>query len=334
MKAYFSDHFELALPDGHRFPMGKYRLLHDYLRAHMPQIQLQESLAASDGQLALVHHPDYVLAVAQGGLSAVAQREIGFPWSSALAERARRSVGATVAAAMSAVSEGVSASLAGGTHHAYADHGSGFCVFNDVAVAARLMQAQWPVLASAAARHSGPGHRVEGLRVAIVDLDVHQGNGTASIFSRDDSVFTLSLHGARNFPFRKEQGDLDVELPDGCDDQGYLSALDDALGQLDARFSPGLVLFLAGADPLASDRLGRLKLTADGLAERDRRVFDWCWARRIPVAFVMAGGYAIPIQDTVAVHVNTFRVATAYRSRWQAQLPGSPVRSVTGTMKP
>jgi acetoin utilization deacetylase AcuC-like enzyme len=232
-------------------------------------------------------------------------REIGFPWSPAMAERARRSVGATIAACRAAFREGVAANIAGGTHHSYADKGGGFCVFNDAAVAARLMQAEW-----ARSKHGA-------LRVAIIDLDVHQGNGTASIFRGDPTVFTLSMHGAKNFPFRKETSDLDVDLADGCGDDEYLHALDIAMDELERRFEPGLVIYLAGADPHEGDRLGRLKLTWDGLEARDRRVFDWAWQRRIPLAFAMAGGYGTRIEDTVQVQVNTFRVAAEYRGRWQ-----------------
>ena len=200
----------------------------------------------------------------------------------------------------------VAGNLAGGTHHAYADKGSGFCVFNDAAVAARLMQAEW-----ARAR------RRPQLRVAIVDLDVHQGNGTAHIFQGDASVFTLSLHGERNFPFRKEASDLDVPLPDGCGDADYLQALDQALQVLAQRFRPDLVLYLAGADPHEGDRLGRLALSYDGLQARDHRVFDWAWQRRVPLAFSMAGGYGRDIHSTVQAQLNTWRVALQYHARWQ-----------------
>jgi acetoin utilization deacetylase AcuC-like enzyme len=223
-----------------------------------------------------------------------------------MAERARRSVGATIAAARTALmhGHGVAANLAGGTHHAQTDKGSGYCVFNDVAVAARLMQAEW--------------HRRERclLRVAVIDLDVHQGNGTAAIFRDDDTVFTLSLHGARNFPLRKEPSDLDVELPDGCTDGPYLDALDGALAALWRRHGerlPGLVFYLAGADPHEGDRLGRLKISAAGLAERDRRVFAACRERGVPVAVSMAGGYGRNIDDTVAVHLRTLQEACASR---------------------
>ena len=308
MRAYHSDLFVLPLPTGHSFPMGKYSALRARVAAELTAVQLHEAPAASDGELALAHTPRYIGAVTEGLLSAVEQREIGFPWSQRMIERARRSVGATIAAARSALSEGVSASLAGGTHHASADKGSGYCVFNDVAVAARLMQAEW--------------HRRQRrlLRVAVVDLDVHQGDGSAAIFRDDPTVFTLSLHGAGNFPFRKGNSDLDVELPDGCRDDAYLAALDRALDSLWARHvdgPPGLVFYLAGADPHENDRLGRLKLSAAGLAERDRRVLAETRARDIPVALSMAGGYGRVIDETVAVHFDTLREAARCWTSWQ-----------------
>jgi len=295
--------------------MAKYRLLRDRVVNELPGVQMVQAPAATDGELALVHTPDYIAGVTQGTLTASAQREIGFPWSPAMAERARRSVGATVAGARVALgldgsgrAGGLAANMAGGTHHAYADKGSGFCVFNDVAVAARLMQAEWT-------RHRQP--RRTPLKVAIIDLDVHQGNGTASVFERDPSVFTLSMHGEKNFPFRKEASDLDLALPDGCTDAPYLQALELALDELDLRFAPGLVLYLAGADPHEGDRLGRLALSFDGLEARDRRVFDWAFQRQIPLVFVMAGGYGSNIDETVQVQMNTYRVALAYWKRWQ-----------------
>jgi acetoin utilization deacetylase AcuC-like enzyme len=309
MQAFYADHFVLPLPAGHRFPMAKYARLRERLRAELPAVQLQEALPATDGELALAHTPEYIVAVQHGTLSPAAQREIGFPWSPAMAERARRSVGATVQACRCALGgDGLAANLAGGTHHAYADKGSGFCVFNDAAVAARLMQAEH------ARQHRGRAV----LPVAIVDLDVHQGNGTARIFAQDPSVFTLSLHGARNFPFRKEPSDLDVELHDGCDDAPYLEALEAALDELARRFQPELVIYLAGADPHQGDRLGRLQLSDDGLEARDRRVMDWAWQRRIPLAFAMAGGYGHDLETTVQVQVNTYRVALDYHRRWQS----------------
>ena len=258
---------------------------------------MRAAAPATEGELALAHTPDYVDAVLHGTLSAAAQREIGFPWSTSMAARSLHSVGASIEAARAALAEGVAVNMAGGTHHAYADKGSGYCVFNDVAVAARLMQAEW---------HRN--HR-QSLRVLVIDLDVHQGNGTAAIFKEDDSVFTFSMHGAKNFPFRKEPSDLDVELPDGCDDDQYLAALDAGLAQVWQSTNPGLVFYLAGADPHEGDRLGRLKLTTEGMLARDRRVLSDLRARRIPVALSMAGGYGRDLATTVAVQVNTLTEA-------------------------
>ena len=305
VKIFYAPPNAQPLPPGHRFPMGKYELLRARLASDLPDIGLHLSQPASDGELALVHDPHYVTAVEEGTLSPQAQREIGFPWNEGMVVRARRSCGATIQAARTAFSEGVSGNLAGGTHHAYRDKGGGFCVFNDAAVTSRLMQAEWM------RQHARP------LQVAIIDLDVHQGNGTASIFAQDPSVFTLSLHGEKNFPFRKEDSDLDVALPDGCRDDAYLEALEQALITLEQRFEPGLVIYLAGADPFEGDRLGRLKLTYDGLEARDRRVFDWAFQRRLPLAFAMAGGYGTRIEETVQVQVNTFRVAREYWRHWQ-----------------
>lgn len=310
VRVFYATQFVLPLPPGHRFPMAKYQLLRDRLAAELPAVEFMPALPAGDAELALVHSAAYIAAICDGSIEPRLMREIGFPWSQAMAERARRSVGATIAACRQAWTAGISANIAGGTHHSHTDKGAGFCVFNDAAVASRLMQVEH---ARAHAR---------ALQVAIVDLDVHQGNGTASIFRHDPSVFTLSLHGQKNFPFRKEAGDLDVDLPDGCGDDEYLHALEVALDELDRRFEPGLVIYLAGADPHEGDRLGRLKLTWDGLEARDRRVFDWAWRRRIPLAFAMAGGYGVRIEDTVQAQVNTFRVATQYFSHWQNRRHG------------
>jgi acetoin utilization deacetylase AcuC-like enzyme len=323
VRAFHSDTFVLPLPAGHPFPMTKYRLLRDAAEATMPGLRVTEAPPASDGELALAHDPAWIDAVAQGTTSAAEQREIGFPWSERMVERARRSVGASVAAARAALfgeaadasagrtrgPEGVAANMAGGTHHAYAHKGSGYCVFNDVAVAARLMQAEW--------------HRTRRalLRVMVIDLDVHQGNGTAHIFRDDDTVFTLSLHGAKNFPFRKEASDLDVDLPDGCTDEPYLQALDTALAtafERQAAAPPGLAFYLAGADPHEGDRLGRLKLSAEGLAERDRRVLAELRRRGIPVALSMAGGYGRDLATTVAVQRRTLELALQSWQAWQA----------------
>lgn len=317
MQAFYADDFVLPLPDGHRFPMAKYRMLRDAIARDLPGVALQQAPSATDGELALVHTPAYIQAVADGSLTPQAQREIGFPWSPAMAERARRSVGGTLAACRAAMAGGgVAANLAGGTHHAYADKGGGFCVFNDVAVAARLMQAE---AGRRAASHRHGGVPRPPLQVAIVDLDVHQGNGTAHVFRHDPSVFTLSLHGEKNFPFRKEASDWDVELPDGCADAAYLEALTVALDALQQRFDPGLVIYLAGADVHEGDRLGRLKLSADGMEARDRQVFAWANGQGIPLAFVMAGGYGRNLADTVAVQLNTHRVAVEHHRRWHCR---------------
>ncbi|MCA0311088.1 MAG: histone deacetylase [Proteobacteria bacterium] len=311
MKTFYSTQLSLPLPPGHRFPMGKYAALRDRLAAECEGLRLAQAPPASDAELALAHAPAYVAAVAQGRLDARAQREIGFPWSEAMVERSRRSVGASIQATRVAQREGVAANLAGGTHHASAQAGSGYCVFNDIAVAARLLQAE----------RTGGGQPARPPRIAVIDLDVHQGNGTASIFADDPSVFTLSLHGEKNFPFRKVAGDLDVGLPDGTGDQAYLDALDLALVELDSRFRPDAVFYLAGADPHEGDRLGRLKLSYDGLLARDRRVFDWAWARRLPLTLCMGGGYGHDIGTTVQVQVNTFGVALQYWRRWQNARP-------------
>ena len=296
MQLFYTDVFVLPLPPGHRFPMEKYARLRESLLAsgefHEADFHLPH--AATDEELGRAHDPAYIQAVSAGLLPEKAQKAIGFPWSPGMVERSRRSAGATLCACRAALANGVSANLAGGTHHAFRDRGEGFCVFNDAAVAARAMQA-------------------EGLanRVLIVDCDVHQGNGTASILRGDDSIFTFSIHGARNFPFDKEQSDLDIELPDGCADAAYLLRLNEGL---DAAFDlarPDLVIYLAGADPYRDDRLGRLALTFDGLAERDRSVFAHCQARRLPLAIAMAGGYARQIEDTVRIHTTTIRLAKA-----------------------
>ncbi|MEY2769632.1 MAG: Histone deacetylase-like amidohydrolase [Pseudomonadota bacterium] len=303
LHAYYADQFVLPLPEGHRFPMHKYARLRERLAA-MPGIALQPAPAATPGELALVHTPDYIQGVLQGPLDPAIAREIGFPWSPAMAERACRSVGATIAAARDAMQHGLAGNLAGGTHHARADRGGGFCVFNDLAVTARLMQAE-------AFRQ---GRRL--LRVAVIDLDVHQGNGTAAVFARDDSVFTLSIHGAKNFPFRKVPSDLDVDLPDGTGDDAYLEALHQALLTLESRFDADLVLYLAGADAHEGDRLGRLKLSDDGMRARDAVVMDWAWQRGLPLVLTMGGGYGHDIETTLRVQAATWALARTYRQRW------------------
>jgi acetoin utilization deacetylase AcuC-like enzyme len=305
--------------------MSKYRLLHLACQATMAEVELAPAPPVTEGELALAHDPAWIEAVVQGTLSAAQQREIGFPRTDAMVLRSRHSVGATLAAARTALfgGEGVAANLAGGTHHAYAHKGSGYCVFNDVAVAARLMQAEW--------HRRGRGL----LRVIVIDLDVHQGNGTAAIFRDDPTVFTLSLHGAKNFPFRKEASDLDVELPDGCDDVQYLGALDHALDQAWQRHlgaQPALAFYLAGADPHEDDRLGRLKVTSAGLAERDRRVLAALRERRIPVAVTMAGGYGRDIHTTVAIQKRTLQEAALSWAAWK-QVEECPADMAAGPIQ-
>ena len=295
MKAFYSDHFVLPLPEGHKFPMAKYSRLRERILAEgiVAPEDLHEAPLASLDDLRLVHDPGYVDAVANGTVRPEIQRRIGFPWSPQMVERSRRSVGATIAAARAALDDGMAANLAGGTHHAFADRGEGFCVFNDVAVGVRVLQRN--------------GH---ANRIAIVDLDVHQGNGTAAIFSGDPSVFTFSMHGDKNYPFKKEVSDLDVPLADGTGDDEYLSLLRTHLPDVLNRHQPDFVFYLAGADPFEGDRLGRLKLTIEGLRRRDEIVMEACTKARLPVAISMSGGYANDIDAIVTIHANTIHTAS------------------------
>jgi acetoin utilization deacetylase AcuC-like enzyme len=301
MRAFYSDHFVLPLPDGHRFPMTKYARLRERVLAErlVAPSDLREAPAAPWEALTLAHTPDYVAAVAAGTLPPEMIRRIGFPWSPAMVERSRRSAGATIAAARAALDDGAAVNLAGGTHHAFADRGEGYCVFNDVAVAARVLQREG-----------------RATRIAVVDCDVHQGNGTAAIFGTDPTVFTFSIHGARNYPFRKETSDLDVELPDGADDDVYLTALTAHLPAVFAHQPPDIVFYLAGADPYEGDRLGRLRVSMAGLDARDALVFNACRAAGTPVAVAMSGGYAPDVDDIVAIHVQTVRAAAVYAQTW------------------
>ncbi|QWE08294.1 histone deacetylase family protein [Polynucleobacter ibericus] len=299
MKAFYTDHFVLPLPAGHRFPMEKYSRLRD-LVSSLSEIELVEAPPATDTQILYAHDPSYLIKVIEGNLSAQEQREIGFPWSEKMVERSRRSAGATVAGAKTALQEGIAANLAGGTHHAYRDAGSGFCVFNDSAIAARTLQ-----------KEINPS-----LKIAIIDLDVHQGNGTASILQNDDSIFTLSMHGENNFPFKKEESDLDLGLADGCNDETYLHSLGECLDQLDARFKADCLIFLAGADPHEGDRLGRLQLSTEGMRLRDEAVFQYALDRQIPIAFSMAGGYGKEIESTVDIHFQTIKTALQFQKQY------------------
>lgn len=294
MKAFYSDTFVLPLPEGHRFPMEKYAMLRERVAAScmIAPGDLIVPPAADDTQLLRAHTADYVTRMQNGQVTPQEIRRIGFPWSAFMVERSRRSSGATIQACLAALRDGYAANLAGGTHHACSDHGEGFCIFNDSAVASRELQARGLVK-----------------RVVVIDCDVHQGNGTAEILRGDDSVFTFSIHGEKNFPFRKEQSDLDIGLEDGTGDDMYLAALEHGLMEAIERSHAELAIYLAGADPFEDDKLGRLKLTKAGLAARDRLVFDFCEWAGIPVAISMAGGYARSIADTVDIQFATIAEA-------------------------
>jgi acetoin utilization deacetylase AcuC-like enzyme len=294
MKVLYSDRFLVPLPEGHRFPMPKYSLLRQSVieSGLIPPQDFIEAPRATDEQLLRVHTPEYLDKVKNGLLTEKEVRRIGLPWSPELVERSLRSVGSTIAACRYAVEEGIAVNLAGGTHHAYPDHGEGFCVFNDTAVAVRALQVE------------GRAHKV-----VILDCDVHQGNGTAAIFHSDDTVFTFSIHGAKNFPFHKEPSSLDIALPDGTGDEEYLQALQIGLKKSLESTSADLAIYLAGADPYAGDRLGRLLLSKAGLAERDRMVLEACNRSGLPIAITMSGGYAREISDTAEIHFQTVRLA-------------------------
>ncbi len=270
--------------------MAKYRLLRERVEASglLAPGELVAPPAASDDQLRLAHNADYVAAMAAGTVPDGDMRRIGFPWSAALVERSRRSCGATIEACNTALADGVSVNLAGGTHHAFRDHGEGFCLFNDTVVAARQLRREGRVR-----------------RVVVIDLDVHQGNGTAALCRADPDVFTLSVHGARNYPLRKEVSDLDIEMPDRTGDAEYLAAVQRGLTHALDVGRPDIAIYLAGADPYEHDTLGRLAVTMHGLGERDRMVFDALSAAGVPVAVTMAGGYAKDVADTVAIQLAT-----------------------------
>jgi acetoin utilization deacetylase AcuC-like enzyme len=297
LHAWTSARWTVPLPDGHRFPIAKYARLRDRVLSEalvLPE-RLHEPEPVSREDLLLVHEAAYLAAVESGEMGATELRRIGFPWSAALVERAKRAVGGTCEAAAAALEHGVAVNLAGGTHHAFPAHGEGYCVFNDVAVAIRALQQR---------------RRIR--RAAVIDLDVHQGNGTHAIFAGDDSAFTFSMHGRRNYPFRKVPGSLDVELDDGTADEFYLDMLALQLPRVLAQSRPDLVVYLAGADPHEGDTLGRLRLSFDGLARRDAMVLSACREIGVPSCVTIAGGYGARIDDTVQVHLNTVRVAASY----------------------
>lgn len=298
LRVYHSDRFVIPLPRGHRFPMQKYARLRERVAATLAaRVELVEAPAASRAALTLAHTPDWVERVFAGALERDEERRIGFPWSPALVERSRRSVGATLAAATAALEDGVAASLAGGTHHASATGGAGFCVFNDVAVAALELA------------------RARGLRVLVVDCDVHQGDGTARLLAGDGPHFAFSVHSARNYPHQKAVGDLDVALPDGTGDTAYLAALELGLDLALERARPDAMIYLAGADAWAGDRLGRLALSKAGLARRDAAVLERAADAALPVAVVMGGGYPEQVEDAVDIHAATIAAAAASRAQ-------------------
>lgn len=295
MAFYFPDTPDLPLPPGHRFPATKYRRLRERAVAEglFGAAGLRPSPLAGDDLLRLAHDESYIRGATSGTLPPEAQRRIGIPWSGVLVDRSRATVGGALAAARDALRDGISGQLAGGTHHAHRDFGSGFCVFNDLAVAALALLAEQAVQ-----------------RISILDCDVHQGDGTAAILRDAGAVQTISLHGAANFPFRKVASDIDVALPDGTGDRDYLAALDAVLARVEA-FRPDLILYLSGADPLEADRLGRLSLTPIGLEARDLTVFRFARTRGVPLSIAIGGGYAEPISVTVDAYLATFRAARA-----------------------
>jgi acetoin utilization deacetylase AcuC-like enzyme len=297
LHVWSSAKYSFPLPEGHRFPIAKYALVRERVLADniVAADAVHDPARISLDDLLLVHTPDYVDRFTRGALTTNEERRLGFPWSDALVERAYRAAGGTSEAARAALDHGIAMNLAGGTHHAFSSHGEGFCVFNDVAVAIRALQRD---------------REIE--RAAVIDLDVHQGNGTHAVFADDDRVFTFSMHGGRNYPFRKVAGDLDIELADRTGDDDYLSLLADALPRVIDAARPDLVVYLAGADPHEHDRLGRLALTFDGLARRDSMVLEQCREVGIPVAVTIAGGYGDPIDDTVRVHATTTAIAARY----------------------
>jgi acetoin utilization deacetylase AcuC-like enzyme len=290
----------MPLPPKHPFPMGKYVALHDILLAE--RLIAPEDLVlpaeASWETLARVHAPEYLQAIFNGTLTEKAERRLGLPWSPALLRRSRLAAQGTLNAAAFALADGLAGNLAGGTHHAFADRGEGFCVFNDVAVAIRALQARGAIS-----------------RAAIVDLDTHQGNGTASIFEHDETVFTFSMHGAKNFPFHKERSTLDVELPDGTDDAGYLEVLASHLDGVLLAAQPDIVFYLGGVDPAAGDRFGRLALTEEGLLRRDTYVLETVKAFGAPLVLTLSGGYASSAERTAALHAITYRAAASVFGR-------------------
>jgi acetoin utilization deacetylase AcuC-like enzyme len=292
--ALYSDRYVIELPPNHSFPIQKYRLVRERLLAErtLQPEELLEPTLANPIDICRVHTRAYWDSLQFGSLSDTSIRRLGLPWSEALVARSRASVQGTLTAARIAIREGIGINLAGGTHHAFPDRGEGYCVLNDIAIAVRTLQ------------HDGWMQRI-----AIIDCDVHQGNGTAAIFADEPDVFTFSIHGANNYPLHKVAGSLDIDLADGTGDCEYLEALKPAVSRILAEFQPGLVFYIAGADTLEGDRFGRLRLTHEGLRRRDELVLCACRDAGIPVAVTMGGGYGKNLDDTVEAHCNTVRTA-------------------------
>ncbi len=293
MNVYYSDHYTLPLPEGHRFPIEKYRMLRDYLLSEkiIKTSDLRESPLADPETLALAHTSDYIEGMRTGSVDEQILKRLGFPWSKGLYDRSRATVGGAIAAMRDALRDGIAGNLAGGTHHSHADRGEGYCVFNDIAVATRLLKKE--ALAE---------------RVAIIDLDVHQGNGNSSILMQDEGVFIFSMHGEKNYPFIKVPSHLDIALPDGTEDAAFLEHLKDGLIEV-RRFDPDYIFYQMGVDPLKEDTLGKLNLTLQGLMERDALVLTYAKRSGIPLSLALGGGYAKPIELSVRAYANTYRVA-------------------------
>jgi len=300
LHAWTSHRFAIPLPEHHRLPLAKYGRLAERVREEglLDPGRLHESRPAPRAWLAAAHDPAYVERVFEGRLDAAEIRALGLPWSPELVERARAGVFGTVAAARAALAHGVAGNLAGGSHHAFRDRAEGFCLFNDLAIAIALLRG-----------------RGQARRPFVLDLDVHQGNGTAAIFADDPSVFTFSIHGEGNYPLRKVGGSFDLGLGAGTEDAEYLSALERHLPPALDRHRPDLVLYQAGVDGLAEAALGQWALTLAGLRARDTRVFAWCEARALPVAVTLGGGYARPLEVAIEAHLGVWREARASRDR-------------------
>lgn len=299
MKAFYTDQFVLPLPPEHRFPMSKYAQLRHKVQAS-GIAEMCVPTPVTDAQILRCHDYTYLEKVKQGTLSTKEIRRIGFPWSAGMVERSRRSSGATLAAAQTALTEGIAVNLAGGTHHACKDHGEGFCIWNDAAIAARDLQARGLVE-----------------RVVVIDCDVHQGNGTAQITDGDPSIFTFSIHGERNFPHRKYPSDIDIGLQDNTNDTDYLAMVEEGVARALFLADADLAIYQSGADPFIGDRLGKLAITKAGLAKRDHMVISMLLEAGLPIAVTMGGGYAQNVDDIVEIHYNTVKIAANLQSTRQ-----------------